>query len=212
MKKKDFKYYGMALVIVIGAALFGFYGVPRTQGRQIPSKSPPIIFPEIATPTYFDFTKPPPIVQIQKTDLATLIQTKQPKLDPSTAKEIALAVEKYSKKFSFPPELIICLIERESSFHKKAFSKPTPNSKLGCMGLMQINPVAHLKKLKKLNIKSDEIYHIDSNVHIGTMILKEYYDKTKTISGALKKYLGVNSKSYMLAILVNFTDLMIKQK
>ncbi len=156
--------------------------------------------------------KPPPIVQIKKPDLIKIIQSKQPKLDPATAKEIATAVEKYSKRYTFPPELIICIIERESSFRLRALSNPTKNSQAGCMGLMQINPLAHPKKLKKLNIKGSQIYHIDNNIHVGTMILREYYDKTKTISGALKKYLGANSRSYMLAILSNFTDLMIKQK
>lgn len=167
--------------------------------------------------------KPPSIVQIrpktpsttapiQKPDLSNLIQKKQPKIDPATAKEIAMAITKYSTKFNFPPELILCLIERESSFHKKAFSKPTSKSKNGCKGLMQINPLAHPEKLKKLGIKGDEIFHIDKNIHIGTMILREYYDKTGSISRALKKYIGTNNEGYILDILISFTDLMIEQK
>ena len=209
MKKKDFKYHGMALVIVIGATLFGFYGMPYIQNKlthaQTPSKPPPIIFSEVPIITYFNFEKPT-IPPIKKPDLAKIIQEKQPKINPSTAKEIATAVEKYSKKFNFPPELIICLIERESSF------KPMAVSKSNCKGLMQINQKFHLEKLKKLNIKGDQIFHIDNNINVGVMILKEYYNKTGSISGALKRYLGANSKGYMLDILASFTDLMIKQK
>ncbi len=210
MNKKDFNYRGL-LIILIGLTLVVIYGIPYIQSKQIPSKSPPIIFPKVSTPAYFDFTEPT-TTPIQKPDLLKIIQSKQPKLDPTTAKEIATAVGKYSKQYKFPPELIICIIERESSFNSRALSNPTKNSQVGCIGLMQINPLTHLKKLKKLNIKGAEIFRIDNNINIGCMILREYYDSTGTISKALAKYLGANSKSYILAILNNFTDLMIKQK
>ena len=150
--------------------------------------------------------KPPPIVQIQKPDLAKLIKEKQPKIDPILAKEIATAIEKYSNQYNFPPELIICLIEKESSF------RPMAVSKAGCEGLLQINRKFHKEKLKKLNIKGDQIFHIDNNINVGVMILREYYNKTKTISGALRKYLGINSKEYQLDILASFADLIIKKK
>ena len=135
-----------------------------------------------------------------------IIQNKQPKLDPTTTKEISKAILIYSKKFQFPPELIIAIIERESSFNPVAISKSD------CVGLMQINPTAHPKKLDALNIKGTQIFNIDNNIHLGCLILYEYYNSTGTISEALKKYLGANNRAYLLDILTSFTDLMIMKK
>jgi len=208
--KENFEYYALALLLILGAALFGFYGIPHICGKLIqpttPSKSPPISYLEMPIlKTYFNFEEPTN-TQIQKPSLSKLIQKKQPKISQTIAKEIATAVEKYATKYQFPPELIICLIERESSFN------PVTISKANCKGLMQINGKFHTEKLKKLNIKGAELFDIDNNIHLGTMILREYYDKTGSISGALKRYLGANNKAYMLDILTSFTDLMIKQK
>lgn len=151
-------------------------------------------------------TKTPSNITLpQQTNLTKFIQNKQPKIDPTTAKEIAIAVEKYAEEFNFPPELIICIIARESSF------RPILTSSADCKGLMQINEKFHKEKLRKLNIKSDQIFHIDHNIHLGCMILREYYNKTKTISGALTKYVGGNHKTYKYDILSDFTDLMIKK-
>jgi hypothetical protein len=149
--------------------------------------------------------KPPTIIHPIK-DLTKVIQKLQPKIDPVTAKEIAKAVEKYSQKYNFPPELIIAIINQESTF------KPLSISSANCIGLMQINKKMHMEKLTKLNIKGAAIFHIDNNIHVGCIILKEYHDNTKTISGALQKYLGANNKEYLLAILSSFADLIINQK
>lgn len=208
MNKTKWKYHSVAIGVVIGVIAFVFYGLPYIQSKQtqptIPSKSPPTFPSEIIKP-YFSFEEPT-TKPIQKPNLLKIIQQKQPKLDPITAKEIAVAVEVYSKKFDFPSELIICLIEQESSFKQMTVSKA------GCVGLLQINRKFHGEKLKKLNIKNAEIFYIDNNIHIGVMILREYFDSTGSISGALKKYLGAANTKYMLDILTSFTDLMIVKK
>ncbi|MBU2249193.1 MAG: transglycosylase SLT domain-containing protein [Gammaproteobacteria bacterium] len=156
---------------------------------MIPQQSHPKIMP-----------KPPPYIYLSK-----IIQTKQPKLDPIIATEIAKAVHKYSIKYQLPPELIIAVIERESTF------RSTLVSNANCKGLMQINVKFHQEKLKKLNIKGNEIHHISNNIHIGCMILREYYDSTGTISEALTKYVGGSQKGYIKGIVFSFTDLIIKK-
>ena len=90
--KKRLLPHSVAIGVVIGVTAFVFYGLPLIK-PYIQSKQPQ--------------PKPPPIVQIKKPNLAKLIQERQPKLDPSTAKEIATAVEKYAKKYKFTHELII---------------------------------------------------------------------------------------------------------
>jgi soluble lytic murein transglycosylase-like protein len=146
--------------------------------------------------------KPPTIVQPTK-DLSKIIQIAQPKIDPAVAEEVAKSVKKYSKEYGFPPELIIAIIKQESAF------RPMTVSKANCVGLMQINAKMHQEKLTKLNVKGAQIFHIDNNIHLGCLILKEYYDATGTVSGALKKYLGATNHGYLLAILSSFADLVI---
>ena len=193
------------LLIISGALSMEIYSKRLNAGAQqiqpiIPSKPPPIIpFETILKPHF-------PLPPIQKPNLIKIIQSRQPKLDPTTAKEISKAILMYSKKFQFPPELIIAIIERESSFNPVAISKS------GCVGLMQINRKFHKEKLKKLNIKGDEIFYVNNNIHTGCMILREYFDSTGSISGALKKYLGANNRKYLLDILTSFADLMIIKK
>jgi len=189
MNKKHNLYIGVGLFLIIASVSAIVLNIYKTQEQPLPLIPP----------------KPPPVVQIQKPDLTKIIKTKQPKLDPSTAKEIAIAVEKYCKKYNLPAELVICLIQKESSFN------PLVVSKANCVGLMQINTKFHKEKLKKLNIKGNEIFFIDNNIHIGVMILREYLDSTKSIAGALSKYLGIKNKGYLLDVLTGFADLIIIQ-
>ena len=139
-------------------------------------------------------------------ELSDIIQRKQPKIDRVIAQKIAYAVNRFAPKYKLPPKLIICVIEQESSF------QPMRTSKANCKGLMQINEKFHKEKLKKLGIKGSQIYYIDNNIHLGCMILREYYNKTRSISGALQKYLGANNRTYICDILGAFSDLIIEQK
>jgi len=178
------KYY--LLIILFG--LIVVFGASQIDSMT-PQQSHPKILP-----------KPPPYIYLSK-----LIQTKQPKLDPIITTEIAKAVHKYSIKYQLPPELIIAVIERESTF------RSTLVSNAGCKGLMQINVKFHQEKLKKLNVKGNEIHHINNNIHIGCMILNEYYESTGTIAKALKKYVGGHQPDYIHNILSSFTNLIILQ-
>jgi hypothetical protein len=138
--------------------------------------------------------------------LTNIIKEIQPKLDPAVCNMIANTVIKYSTKYQLPPEFIICIIEQESHF--KLFSISSAN----CKGLMQINPAAHPEKLKKLKIESGNIFHIDNNIHLGCMILREYYNKTKDIEKALVRYVGGNNQKYVNAILSRFATIIIEDK
>ena len=138
--------------------------------------------------------------------LTNIIKKIQPKLDPVICNMIANTVIKYSNEYQLPPEFIICIIEQESHF--KLFSISSAN----CKGLMQINPAAHPEKLKKLKIENGNIFHIDNNIHLGCMILREYYNKTKDIEKALVRYVGGNNQKYVNAILSSFATIIIEDK
>ncbi len=137
--------------------------------------------------------------------IASLILNLQPKIDPMVADVIASTVRKYSYKYRIPPELIVNVAMRESSFRLILES----NKK--AKGLMQVMASAHPEKVEKLGINNDNIFHIDNNIHMGTMILAEYYESKNSIYGALESYVGADLKSYINDILVGFADTKIEQ-
>jgi len=137
-------------------------------------------------------------------EIEEIISTKQPKLDPIIVTKISSTIEKYSEEYKIPQELIIAIIEIESSF------RPTVTSSQNCIGLMQINPKAHPEKIKDMSIY--EVYHIDNNIRIGCQIFNEYYKAARSIDGALSKYYGANNKEYINKTLTSFTDMIMNKK
>ncbi len=137
--------------------------------------------------------------------IATLISKLQPKIDPVVADVIAGSVYKHSRKYGIPPELIVNVAMRESSFRLILES----NKK--AKGLMQVMTSAHPEKIQDLGINNENIFHIDNNIHLGTMILAEYYESKKSIYAALESYVGAELKNYIADILVGFADTKIEQ-
>ena len=80
---------------------------------------------------------------------------------------------------------------RESSFN------PFLRSSKGACGLMQVMYKVHEKMLKETGVNGYTIYHIDNNINAGCRILKDCIKKSKSISEALKRYVGGDQKSYI---------------
>jgi len=144
------------------------------------------------------------IILMDLNEIEVVVSNKQPKLDPLIGSKISSTIEKYSKEYNIPPELIISIIEIESSF------RPTVTSSQNCIGLMQINPKAHPEKIKDMSLY--EVYHIDNNIRIGCQIFSEYYKSSKSIEGALPKYYGANNKEYITKTLTSFTDMIMSKR
>ncbi len=126
-----------------------------------------------------------------------------PKVDPIMREIYAENIVKMAHKYGFPPQLIVSIIHRESSFN------PTAVSSVDCLGLMQIHPV-HVDKFKKLGITLEEVPHINHNIQLGCMILREYLDGKKgNIKEALLRYVGGNHQSYVTDILNMTTNMII---
>jgi len=141
--------------------------------------------------------------------LIPLIVKLQPKIEPLVAEHISINVLKYSKMYDLPPELVLSVINEESRF------RILSTSKKGAAGLMQIMHKPHSEKLEKLGISRIELYHISHNIHIGCWVLREYYDKTKSVEKALYRYVGGNTKNsskYVNNILINLATILIEDQ
>ena len=143
------------------------------------------------------------VVKKKDVSVTPMIVQLRPQLDPSIAKEINIAIIKYSREYRLPPTFVLHLMKRESNFDTLAKSKD------GAVGLMQVMPRAHKDKMKKIGISNGDLYHIDNNVRLGCWILRDYFNKTGSIEKALKKYVGGNHATYATDILIGFTNTMI---
>lgn len=87
------------------------------------------------------------------------------------------------------PLLILAIIATESSFNAKA------SSPAGAKGLMQVHARVHADKFRKYGgLKA--AHDVTASIEVGTQILKSYLNKTGTLTGALKYYVGAARKSH----------------
>jgi len=125
-------------------------------------------------------------------DMRSRISNMQPKLDLTIVNSICNAVDRYCEEYKLNTNLVVSLIYRESSFNLFAMSNKE------CYGLMQIRYKVHKKLLKELGINNVyELYHIDNNIKAGCAILSAMMTKEKTVSGALKRYVGGQHETYI---------------
>lgn len=127
-------------------------------------------------------------------EIGLKIENMRPDLDPGYVWLIAHAVYRFSGEYGLKPELVLSVMANESSFNLMA------RSHKNCVGLMQINPVAHADKLEKYGISIAELYHIDNNVMLGCEILREKIDAFGSVGRGLYHYVGGDS-GYVINVL-----------
>jgi len=99
--------------------------------------------------------------------------------------KISEVVYKKSLKYDVNPDLVLALIEIESSF------KPFAVSSQGAYGLMQIN---YKVWKNELHIDSSKIFNIDYNVDLGVRILKMYLSESR---GDIMRALHLYNNGYL---------------
>jgi hypothetical protein len=86
-------------------------------------------------------------------------------------------------KVGLDPLLVMAVIAVESRFN------PIAESVVGAKGLMQIIPKFHGDKLAKFGGEK-AVFDPESNIRVGTRILKEYLTRTGNVGIALQMYAG----------------------
>jgi soluble lytic murein transglycosylase-like protein len=90
------------------------------------------------------------------------------------------------RQIGLDPLLIIAVISVESRFN------PIAESVAGAKGLMQVIPRFHVDKLRSHG-GEDTVFDPETNIRVGTQILKEYLTRTGNLSMALQMYAGALS-------------------
>jgi hypothetical protein len=138
-------------------------------------------------------------------ELSDFMRSLQPKLDVEVSKIIATKIIESANEFGFPPALIASLMYRESSFNMIAVSSAK------CVGLMQINPSAHVDKIEEMELEYHDLFSINENIKLGCMILHEYYSSEKDIRKALTRYVGGSHDNYVNDILSMYSNYQISE-
>ena len=90
----------------------------------------------------------------------------------------------YGDEYDFRPELLIAIIEAESSGN--------PNAKNGdCLGLMQVSEKWHTDRMERLGVT--DLYDADGNILVATDYLYELFMKYEDIGMCLLIYNGDSS-------------------
>ena len=89
------------------------------------------------------------------------------------------ACVKYGEEYGICPEMLMAMIEKESS------GRPDVESG-GCKGLMQISDRWHKDRMERLGVK--DIYSIDGNIHVGADYLSELFEKYCDVGIVLMVY------------------------
>lgn len=102
---------------------------------------------------------------------------------------IVRAAYEAGDKHDVPPLLVLAVIEKESSLN------PSAESFYGAKGLMQVVPRFHKQHLQDPD-NPDELFEPQTNIMVGTRILRDYLrEKGGNLGAALKRYSG-NARKY----------------
>lgn len=113
-----------------------------------------------------------------------------PNVSMRDAAQIIDSSYRWAKEFNVDEKLILAIAKVESQFNKHAISSS------GAYGIMQVIPVWHKDKIvvAKQKLGNPEIFNIDTNIFVGTWVLRDCLNKHTTINKALLCYSGQTSQ------------------
>jgi len=131
--------------------------------------------------------------------IANYIKCKNIAIPVSTCRDIGSSVEKASRKYNVPIELIIGIMKQESCFN------PTAISNARAKGLMQI-----LNGGVEIPIDPSRAHDINYNINIGIQILLQKVEMAngEGLEKALEYYSG-NAKNFSEKIYCNMGDFIL---
>ena len=105
------------------------------------------------------------------------------RVSPDATLDLVAFAHEAARKFGLDPMLIIAMIAIESRFN------PIAESGVGAKGLMQVIPRFHPEKLKDFG-GEHAVFDPQTNILVGSRILKEYLTRTGNLGIALQMYAG----------------------
>lgn len=107
-------------------------------------------------------------------------------------KELA---KKKAQKYGVPVNIVLAIIEKESSFNVRAYNKNKDGTE--DVGLMQINFQHNRRLMKEYGVNSpEELFDPDLNLELGVRILYENFKRYGSWELAVKAYNGIRADNW----------------
>lgn len=143
--------------------------------------APPQLAPLACVPPEPPAVAEPELDGVQRALVAHLTRRFQIAAEPT--ERIVEAAYRAADEARLDPLLVLAVISVESRFN------PIAESGVGARGLMQIIPKYHLDKLAAHG-GEDAVLDPESNIVVGTQILREYVRRTGSLEAGLQYYNG----------------------
>lgn len=178
----------LTAVLLILASVF-------TGSSAISTEEPVLVYPDESILAFDPFeVEDDVVIEKVETDVVDTPEIEEEEVIPEEPKEEFVSVShipEYIQKlcyeigaeYDISPELLIAIIEQESSGRVNAVNKRT-----GCMGLMQLHPKYADYYLKKAGCTDP--FNAEHNIRAGCEILKEKTQQYKHLPLVLMKYHG----------------------
>lgn len=123
-------------------------------------------------------------------NIPNYIRECNPRVTDKEVTRICTAVNKYSKEYSVPQDLIVSVIAVESNFKNTAG------------GLMQVRPHIWMPELRKNNVvqTKKELKTVHGNIKAGAYILRHYKLNVRKYNGGGDKHYSKKVKKHALRI------------
>jgi soluble lytic murein transglycosylase-like protein len=118
-----------------------------------------------------------------------VIETETKYWDVPLSAELQAHIVDTCSEYRIPPELVIAIIKRESNFNSDAIGDSGAS-----LGLMQIQPRWHSKRMEKLGCT--DLLNPFENVAVGIDIIAEKVNKYDTLGEALTVYNAGDNGAY----------------
>ncbi|WP_051919043.1 transglycosylase SLT domain-containing protein [Basilea psittacipulmonis] len=111
------------------------------------------------------------------------------KIAPAISEAIISKAFEQGKLHNLDPLLILAVIAIESRYN------PFVQSSVGAQGLMQVMPDVHSDKFKNYSGSMKSALNPESNIEVGSIILRNCIRKRSTVDGGLACYVGASVPS-----------------
>ena len=99
--------------------------------------------------------------------------------------EIKEAAEGIGEAYCVSPDLILAICYEESRFTPEIINRSGKN-----YGLMQVNPVYNVDRMRRLGVTREELLTVKGNIMVGTDLLAELFEDYEDVVDVLLVYGG----------------------
>lgn len=181
MQNKTKIFLGLAVLLTIVLALIFFLKSPVRESSMGEETRGPDDLP-VNSLAAFDLSH----VKYKETEAKNRVAaciSRRYKITSDAARKITQLAEEVAAKHELDPNLILAIIANESKFH------PLLVSPVGALGLMQIMPNVHKRKLAAYGGENAAL-NPEVNMMIGTAIISSFIRQTGSVEGGLAMYVG----------------------